>query len=221
MVSILKCDGAVHTCGDFRITLSPVCEVERYPLPVVDNIFAMLRRQQFSILDLHNAYNQIVLDEESRKLAVINTHKGLCLFCYNRLPFRIASAPAIFQGTIEYVLQGLQGVQANLDDVLIGDANDKPHANLETVLQHFREYGTKLHADNCQIGEASVSYLGHRINAAGLHPSEKNIKVIKLAPTPQNAVELRALLGMLTFYNKFLPNLSTPLSPYTVCWKRK
>lgn len=212
IVPVLKGDGTVRICGDFKVTLNPVCEMERYPLPVVDDIFATLRGgQQFSILDLRDAYNQILLDEDSRKLAVINTHKGL--FCYNRLPFGIASAPAIFQRTIEYVLQGLPGVQAYLDDVLIADANDKPNTNLQAVLQRFREYGIKLRADKCRLGEASVTYLGHRIDAAGLHPSEKNVEAIRLAPAPRNVTELRSFLGMLTFYNKFLPNLSTLLSP--------
>ncbi|XP_037279677.1 uncharacterized protein LOC119172626 [Rhipicephalus microplus] len=89
VVPVLKRDGTVRICGDFKVTLNPVCEMESYPLPVVDDIFATLRGgQQFSILDLRDAYNQILLDEDSRKLAVINTHKGL--FCYNRLPFGIA-----------------------------------------------------------------------------------------------------------------------------------
>nr|XP_037284101.1 uncharacterized protein K02A2.6-like [Rhipicephalus microplus] len=220
VVPVLKRDGTVRICGDFKVTLNPVCEMESYPLPVVDDILATLRGgQQFSILDLRDAYNQILLDEDSRKLAVINTHKGL--FCYNRLPFGIASAPAIFQRTIEQVLQGLPGVQAYLDDVLIADANDKPTANLQAVLQRFREYGVKLRADKCRIGEESVTYLGHRIDAAGLHPSDKNIEAIKLAPTPHNVTELRSFLGMLTFYNKFLPNLSTLLSPLYLLLEKK
>ncbi|XP_049276050.1 uncharacterized protein K02A2.6-like [Rhipicephalus sanguineus] len=220
VVPVLKRDGTVRICGDFKVTLNPVCEMESYPLPVVDDIFATLRGgQQFSILDLRDAYNQILLDEDSRKLAVINTHRGL--FCYNRLPFGIASAPAIFQRTIEQVLQGLPGVQAYLDDVLIADANDKPTANLQAVLQRFREYGVKLRSDKCRIGEESVTYLGHRIDAAGLHPSEKNIEAIKLAPTPRNVTELRSFLGMLTFYNKFLPNLSTLLSPLYLLLEKK
>ena len=53
----------------------------------------------FYKLDLANANLQIPVEEGSRKYLTINTHKGL--FQYNRLPFGVASAPAIFQRAIE------------------------------------------------------------------------------------------------------------------------
>lgn len=41
------------------------------------------------------------------------------------------------------------------------------------------------------------------------------------APRPRNVSELRSLLGMLTFYARFLPNMSTVLSPlYQLVGKR-
>lgn len=212
IVPVLKKDGTVRICGDFKVTLNPVCDVEQYPLPVIGDIFANLcGGTKFSILDLRDAYNQVELDEDSRKLAVINTQKGL--FCYNRLPFGIASAPAMFQRKIESLLQGLKGTQAYLDEVLIAESGDAQNENLQAVLQRFRENGIKLRSDKCRFCESSVTYLGHRIDAEGLHPLEKNVDAIRLAPLPRNVVELRSFLGMVTFYNKFLPNLSTVLAP--------
>ena len=61
--------------------------------------------QKFIKSDLKNAYQQILLDSNSRKYVTINTHKGL--YCYTRLPFGIASAPAIFQQAMDLILQGL------------------------------------------------------------------------------------------------------------------
>ena len=59
----------------------------------------------------------------------------------------------------------------------------------------------------------SVVYLGHRIDAQGLHPTTDKVVAIKFAPTPQNCTALRAYLGFLNYYNKFMPNLSTELVP--------
>ena len=84
-------------------------EVNQYPLPRPDEMFTNLNDSvSFSKLDFSEAYLQIELDEESRKLVVINTHKGL--LHYNRLPFGISSAPAIFQQVMGQMLQGLKGV---------------------------------------------------------------------------------------------------------------
>ena len=56
-------------------------------------------------------------------------------------------------------------------------------------------------------------YLGHVIDAQGLHPATSKIKAISQAPAPSNATELKSFLGLLNYYHKFLPNLSTTLAP--------
>lgn len=71
----------------------------------------------FSKLDMSQAYLQLPRDEESKDLVTVNTHKGL--FQYNRLPFGIASAPAIFQRCMDSLLQGIEGVSIYIDDILI------------------------------------------------------------------------------------------------------
>ena len=59
----------------------------------------------------------------------------------------------------------------------------------------------------------SVVYLGHRIDAQGLHPLVEKVKAIQEAPKPNNVSELKAYLGRLNYYSKFLPNLSNTLAP--------
>ena len=56
-----------------------------------------------------------------------------------------------------------------------------------------------------------VSYLGHQIDESGLHPLPHKVKAIREAPTPNNITELKSYLGLLAYYRKFLPNLSTHL----------
>ena len=76
----------------------------------------------------------MMLDEESKKFMVINTHKGL--YQYTRMPFGISSAPAIFQRAMDSILQDLPKVLCYLDDILITGATDQEHiCNLEEVLK--------------------------------------------------------------------------------------
>ena len=54
------------------------------------------------MLDMSQAYQQILSDEASRMYVVINTHRGL--FQSNRLPFGVSSVPGIFHMLMETLL---------------------------------------------------------------------------------------------------------------------
>ncbi|KAG8194442.1 hypothetical protein JTE90_011051 [Oedothorax gibbosus] len=200
-------------CGDFKLTANKATELEQYPLPRIEDLFAQLANgKSFSKLDLHDAYCQMEVAEESRKFLVINTQKGL--FRYTRLPFGVASAPAIFQREIDKILQGQSGASCYLDDLLVtGESEESRLKNLGDVLSRLREAGVKLHPNKCEFMKHSVEYLGHRIDKEGLHPVTSKLDAIEKAPSPKNVEELRSFIGLLTYYSKFLPNMATFLAP--------
>ena len=93
IVPVSKSDNSVRTCGEYKVTINPHLDVNQYPLPREEELFAALNGGvHFTRLDPSKAYLQIEL-EESKKYLVINTHKGL--YEVNRLPYGIAEAPAI------------------------------------------------------------------------------------------------------------------------------
>ena len=99
-----KGDGYFRICGDYKITINEALEIDQHPLPKPDELFAALTGgHKFTVLDLSQAYQQLKLHEDSKKYVTINTHQGL--YCYTRLPFGVASAPAIFQRTMDSILQ--------------------------------------------------------------------------------------------------------------------
>ena len=74
----MKHDGHIRICGDFKLTTNKVTELEQYPLLNIEDIFTQLGgRSTFSNLDVRDTYYRLQLDEESKNLVVINTHKGL------------------------------------------------------------------------------------------------------------------------------------------------
>ena len=87
---------------------------------------------------------------------MINTHKGL--FRYTRLPFGIASAPAIFQRVIEAVLQEIDGVFTYLDDILIAGSTKEEHLEiLDKVLAHLSNAGLRVKVNKCEFLKSSVT----------------------------------------------------------------
>ena len=113
IVHVPKRDGTFRICGDFKVTLNPVLQVDQHPIPKPEDIFAsMAGGKLYTTLDLSQAYEQLMLDKESKELVTISTHLGL--FCYNRLPFGVALAPAIFQRTMDQLQNRLPGVQSKV-----------------------------------------------------------------------------------------------------------
>ena len=219
VVPVPKAEGQIRLCGDYKVTINPVLEVDQYPLPKPDNIFATLATgKYFSKIDLTHAYQKMKLKEDSRHLVTINTHRGL--FRYTRLPFGVASAPSIFQKVMDTVLQGLPKVICYLDDILVSGATREEHLqNLENVLQRLQQYNIRAKRSKCAFMCESVDYLGHRIDATGLHTLSSKVKAVQNAPQPKNVQELRSFLGLLHYYGKFLPNLATLLHPLNALLK--
>ena len=213
IVPVAKRDGSVRICGDYKITLNQALEPEVYPLPKIEELFAALAGGlTFTKLDLSHAYQQLVLDERSAMVATINTHKGL--FKYNRLPFGISTAPAHFQRVMENLLKDLPFVSVYLDDILVTGRSQTEHlANLNEVLTRLKDAGMRLKKNKCVFMTSEVEYLGHRISKDGLQPSESKVEAITKAPSPKNVTELRAFLGLINYYGKFLSHLSTTVAP--------
>ena len=69
IVPVLKRDGSVRVCGDYKVTVNRAAKLDTYPLPRIDDLFASLAGGiTFTKLDLAHAYQQILLDEGSKKL---------------------------------------------------------------------------------------------------------------------------------------------------------
>ena len=137
IVPVPKGDGYFRICCDYKITINEALEIDQHPLPKLDKLFAALTGgHKFMVLDLSQAYQQLKLHEDLKKYITINTHQGL--YSYTRLPFRVASAPAIFQRTMDSILQSIPKVFCYIDDILITGADDREHlSNLAEVLKRL------------------------------------------------------------------------------------
>ena len=81
IVLVLMPDGTVRICGDYKVTVNNDLEVHQYRLPKNDELFANLNGgKKFSKSDLSHAYQQVLLDNQSRTCVTIITHQGLYMY---------------------------------------------------------------------------------------------------------------------------------------------
>ncbi|CAF1515164.1 unnamed protein product [Adineta ricciae] len=208
IVPVKKPNGKIRICGDYKVTLNPQMMIDQYPIPTIDELLARLDNGvKFTKLDLSDAYLQIELDEDSKKLVVINTPIGL--FRYNRMPFGIANAPAIFQKLIDQIITGIPNTVAYLDDILITWKTTADHLQtLDTVLARLADFGLTCNPSKCSFFKDEVNYLGFIIDQHGRRPDPTRVDAIVRMPVPQNIKQLEAFIGKVNYYGNFIENFS-------------
>lgn len=133
---------------------------------------------------------------------------------YNRLPFGVASAPAIFQKTMDTVLQGIPGVVCYINDILVSSTDEETHfCSLAEVFTRLECHDFRLKLEKCEFLLSCIEFLGHMIIKDGIQPIPSKVEAITNAPAPTNIQQLRSFLGLINYYGKFITQLSAIL-PY-------
>ena len=144
-------DGGGRICGDYKPTVKTQIEVTLHPLPTVELITSKLSGNTvtvFSKIDLMTAFQQIGLDEASKELCTVNTNKGL--FKVNRLPFGVVSSPALWQRTIDCILNKFPGVCCFIDDTLVAAKTESEHLNrLRSVFKRLHDNDVHINPEKC------------------------------------------------------------------------
>ena len=129
--------------GYNKLKINKVIQLDRYPLPLVDDIFTKLTDGKlFTKLDLSQAYHQLALDEPSCPLAMVNTHCGL--YQLLQLPNGASPCVRLFQRAMENLLKGLPSVVFLNDIPIIANDQSEHLQNLPKVLTVPQENGLRL-----------------------------------------------------------------------------
>jgi hypothetical protein len=213
IVVVPKPDGTVRIVGDYSVTVNPELHIEYFPVPRAEDVFSDLAGcDTFSKVDLSDAFLQLELEEVSKPILTITTHKGL--FVWNRMPLGLASSPGIFQKRIEQVLSGISKTKVFYDDILVAGKGTQNHnEHLDKVLTRLQDKGLRLKQSKCTINRKEIKYLGFLINGEGLHNLPEIVSAIQDAPAPEDITQLRSFLGFINQYSKFISHCATILAP--------
>ncbi|XP_015262798.1 PREDICTED: uncharacterized protein K02A2.6-like, partial [Gekko japonicus] len=185
IVTPVKSDGSIRLCADYKCTINKALQQHSYPVPVISHILASLGGGKiFAKFDLAQAYQQLPVTPEAAEAQTIVTHQGA--FKVNRLQFGVNVAPGIFQGLMERLLRGVPGTVPYFDDVLIAGGSEQELLDrVKEVLRRFQNAGLRVKRSKCTLGVESVDFLGFRIDAEGVHPTDEKVSAIQNAPRPE------------------------------------
>lgn len=221
IILVRKKDGKLRMCVDYRL-LNAVTVKERYPMPIIEDEIARLSGQAYFItLDLASGYYQVPIAEASKPLTAFVTPDGQ--YEFNRMPFGLANAPAVFQRMMHKVLGSARYTEATvyIDDVLIyGKDKEECLNRFENVLQLLDKANLTLNLSKCEFLADKVNYLGYEISAAGIRPGDKKISCVIDFPRPTNQHTVRQFLGLVGYFRKFIRNFAQVAHPLNKLLKK-
>ncbi|GJS11277.1 putative reverse transcriptase domain-containing protein [Tanacetum coccineum] len=154
---VKKKDGSFRMCIDYR-ELNKLTIKNRYPLPRIDDLFDQLQGSQFfSKIDLRFGYHQLRVHEDDIPKTAFRTRYGH--FEFTVMPF---------------------------DDILIYYKTREERAkHLRLVLELLKKEKLYAKFSKCDFWLREVQFLGHVINAHGIHVDPSKIEAVKKWKAPR------------------------------------
>ena len=216
LVVVRKKSGEYRICVDFR-GLNQATRKDAYSLPRIDSCLdALSGAKWFSTFDLRNSYYQVELAKEDRDKTAFICRGGQ--YRYIRRPMGLCNSGATFQRLVDVTLSGLSYdiCLAYIDDIIVYSRSLPEHlSRLRMVLDRLQAGGLKIKPSKSFLLQRSVGFLGHLISADGIsaHP-EKTEQILNWG-TPQCVRDVRAFIGITSYYRKFVKNYAAVASPLT------
>ena len=212
IVLVKKKDGKTRFCIDFRAVNAQTISMN-VPIPDQDLLFARLAKAKyFTKFDLCKGFWQIPIAEESRHITAFQA--GGELYQFKMMCFGLKNAPATFNRMMFVLLGHRSDVVFFFDDVTVFHDNFHDHVvAIRDVLEIFRGANLKVKPNKTEIGFTEIQFLGHLVGNGKLKPADDNTRKIIDIKIPKTQKKVKSLMGLVAYYSKFLPHLSTIMTP--------
>ena len=167
-------------------------------------ILTKINDKYFTTADMNSAYNQMPLDEQSRRLTQFFIENQQCEF--NSLFYGISIGPAAFSAFMSKIFRPLilkKNTITYLDDVFMqSHTKDEMFAVREQYHQILKNENMKAAPDKSQFFLTRVKFLGHIIEKNIVTPLKSRIDAIQKLQPPTNKKKNQEFIGMLNFLSK-------------------
>lgn len=212
VVLVTKKDGSTRFCIDFR-SLNKITEFDAEPIPDPEEIFCRLSgASYFTKIDLAKGYWQIPVSPKDKHKTAFQTPLGL--YQWTKMPFGLVSAPATFARMMRLLNLDEASASNFYDDILIASASWEEHLiHVRKVLEKLDSAGLTARPSKVLAGFEELEFLGHVIGKGIIKPEISKIQKILAVTTPKTRRQVRSLLGLVSYYRRYIPNFATLTAP--------
>ncbi|GBG67884.1 hypothetical protein CBR_g1003 [Chara braunii] len=103
-----------------------------------------------------------------------------------------------------------------MDDILVYSETYHGHAqHIEWTLGALRDAGFKIALEKSEFFLSEISFLGYVVTRGGLRPDSRKVAAVKAAPVPTSPTQVRAFLGLASYYRRFIKGFAAIARPLT------
>ncbi|XP_058827826.1 uncharacterized protein LOC131687751 [Topomyia yanbarensis] len=221
LVPVRKANGKLRVCLDSR-RINAWTKKDSYPMRNMGGIFHRLgKAKYYSVVDLKDAYFQIPLKMECRDYTAFRTPQGL--FRFKVCPFGLTNAPFTMCRLMDRVI-GFDlepNVFVYLDDIVIATETLAEHMRLlRIVADRLSKANLTISLDKSRFCRKQVTYLGYLLTEEGVSIDNSRISPILDYARPRNVKDIRRLLGLAGFYQRFIRDYSRIVAPISDLLKK-
>ncbi|GBG67976.1 hypothetical protein CBR_g1095 [Chara braunii] len=140
----------------------------------------------------------------------------------------ICNAPATFQRAMNMTFQNFvskarlrQGminfcVIVYMNHILVYSETYHGHEqHIEWILGALRDAGFKIALEKSEFFLSEISFLGYVVTRGGLRPDSRKVAAVKETPVPTSLTQVRAFLGLASYYRRFIKGFAVIARPLT------
>ena len=174
----------------------------------------------FTKLDMGKGYWQIPMEEANKPLTAFTSSQGSFHFTKMSYGGGVNSA-ATLNRVMRKVLHNADHVDLYMGDVLGHTVRWHKHLTLlRDLFTRLREARLTMRPTKTKIGYKEVDFIGHVIGAGKVAMDPEKLGKIQEAPRPQTKRRVRAFLGLVGYYRRFIPNSAERAVPLTDLTKK-
>ena len=135
---------------------------------------------------------------------------------YVKVPFGLAQAPASFQELMTGILKDFNFTIAYLDDIIIFSKTPQEHLlHIRMVFEKPKAANLSMKKSKCNFSK-EIHYLVHILSATGIRPLPSKTHAIQHMQPPTTPKQVRAFLGLVRYYRKFIKGFAKITKPLTL-----
>ena len=179
-VIVCKDDNSIRITIDYR-NLNKSLLTTHCPIPRIDDLKASMNGcRYFSKLDLNQAFFQLEISEDSKRLTTFYANGKLMRL--NRLPQGVLPASSKLNQALQQTLAHIAEVRVLYDDILIAtETREQQYEAIEKVFHTIAENGLTLKKSKCIFVVQDIPFWGMRITRDGVKPCPKKC-LVRLIP---------------------------------------